>query len=243
MNSELTHFVFDTTGRLAPFAAQLVVQSALLIGGGLLIARLCRRYGPALESVILRTALVMVILCPLVSVLLGRLGFQGRQWELPGAVASTKAASLGSNVAEPAVASRAEGGGGLSVSPETNAARLPLQLSAASTAFPEAVTPASVNSAPPATPAEATRPVSVSSPLGVVPNDSHARLATVYAITLGMWAAMGGFLLLRLAIAHGCCAKPTSLMSPCSKAATRLHASWRFRRRRCACTPASRARF
>src|SRR5262249_53116793 len=72
-------------GRTVAAGAHLLVQSTLLILAGLVLARVCRRRGPALESVILRATLVAVILCPLLSVLLGRLGIQGRSLELPAA--------------------------------------------------------------------------------------------------------------------------------------------------------------
>src|SRR4051794_15262619 len=108
MNAALSASLFELAVRLAPSGAQFLVQSTLLIAAGLIIGRLCRRQGPALQSVILRTTLVAVIICPLASLLYGRLGVRGRILELPTAVVPVRPRAAPSNVNLPATIAPAE---------------------------------------------------------------------------------------------------------------------------------------
>lgn len=180
MNAALTHWVFDTAERIAPFAAQVLVQSTLVILAGLAIARLFRSHGPALESSILRTTLVMVLLCPVASAFRSRLGFQGRQWEIPRA-------------GPPPVAERA------SVSPAAKAAQPPLPSEPLTQAHPAA---AVANAAPPA--ATKTPPAVTASRTATIGTQKQTRgaLALIYTAAISAWAGAAGFLLLRLKISH-----------------------------------------
>ncbi|NQT15879.1 MAG: PD40 domain-containing protein, partial [Planctomycetes bacterium] len=65
------------------FAGGLLLQSTLLIGLGLLVARSVRAKGAALESAVYRTTLVAVVLCPAVSLLLAAAGVEGLALTLP----------------------------------------------------------------------------------------------------------------------------------------------------------------
>lgn len=56
--------------------ADLLVQSALLVGVGLAAARLVKRRGAAVESLVLRATLVAVLACPVASALLGAANLQ-----------------------------------------------------------------------------------------------------------------------------------------------------------------------
>ena len=54
-----------------------LVQSTLVLAAGLVVARLVRVRGPALESAVLRATLLAVLVSPLVSALLGVVGVNG----------------------------------------------------------------------------------------------------------------------------------------------------------------------
>ncbi len=66
------------------FGVGLFLQSAVLIGIGLLSGWLLRSKGAAIQSSVYRTTLAAVILCPFASLLLDRVGVQGFGVELSG---------------------------------------------------------------------------------------------------------------------------------------------------------------
>ena len=64
--------MFDAA--IAQFALNVLLQSTLLILAGFLAVRLCGRHKPAVHSAILRVTLIAVLLCPVVSLALGKMG-------------------------------------------------------------------------------------------------------------------------------------------------------------------------
>ncbi len=185
MNAAISSMAFELAGRLVPLGALWLVQSTLLIGAGLLIAQLGRRLGPALESAVLRTTLIAALLCPVLSLALGRFGIEGGKLPLPGADGLT------------------------AVTPRANAPTTqPAPSSAApSTSAPPAATHA-VGTTAVAPLAQTGLPdaQTVATPL-----DSSARrelqpalrAGTFYALATVIWVIGGAFMLLRLAICHG----------------------------------------
>ena len=73
-------------GSLIPAGLALtwLVQSTVLLAAGLVAGRLLRKWGPAVQSALYRTALAAVILCPIASVSMAALGFSGLLIRLPG---------------------------------------------------------------------------------------------------------------------------------------------------------------
>jgi len=68
------------------FGLAVLLQSTALIGLGLVTGRLVRRKGAATQSVVYRTTLSAVVLCPVAWLLLGAWGLQGFGLKLPGEV-------------------------------------------------------------------------------------------------------------------------------------------------------------
>src|SRR5947199_10667526 len=68
----------------AGVAAALLVQSTVLLVLGLAAARLARRGGPPVESLVLRATLAALFLTPLASLGLRRAGVPGFSVSLPG---------------------------------------------------------------------------------------------------------------------------------------------------------------
>ncbi len=66
------------------FGVGLFLQSAVLIGAGLLSGLLLRSKGAAIQSAVYRTTLVAVILSPFASLLLNVAGMEGFGMQLPG---------------------------------------------------------------------------------------------------------------------------------------------------------------
>ncbi|MFV1963896.1 MAG: M56 family metallopeptidase [Pirellulaceae bacterium] len=82
----------DFQVRLLDFGANVTglglnwfLQSSLLLGVGLLMGRLLRRWGSAAQSVVYRTTLVAVLVCPAVTWMLATCGFAGWSIDLPAA--------------------------------------------------------------------------------------------------------------------------------------------------------------
>jgi len=89
--------MFDTT--LAYFCVHVLLQSTLLIAVGFLAGRLCGQHKPAVQSAILRVTLVAVLLCPVASLTLGKIGITGYAllpaWETQQITRSENASSSG----------------------------------------------------------------------------------------------------------------------------------------------------
>lgn len=77
--------ILDLSNGVATLGVNLLVQSTLVIGGGLCAARLCRRRGAAVQSVVLRVTLVAALVCPVTSWMLSTLGLPGFRVMLPRA--------------------------------------------------------------------------------------------------------------------------------------------------------------
>lgn len=88
MNAAMT--LLDVGRMLAGFAANWLLQSTLLIGCGLLAARVLKSRGAAVQSVVYRTTLAAVVLCPLAGILLDQAGFNGWSIEMPVAFQYTE---------------------------------------------------------------------------------------------------------------------------------------------------------
>lgn len=71
----------DAAGALAAWWFAWLVQSVLLTAVGLALAAAARRWGAATQSAIYRTTLVAVLLAPMASAVVCRLGISG--WSLP----------------------------------------------------------------------------------------------------------------------------------------------------------------
>ena len=100
-----TNFLLDQSGWLAQHAVNLLVQSTLLVTLGLVIARLFRGQGSAVQSAIYRGTLVAVLGCPCASLALNLTGTSGWMLKLPSAKIAhleSKEIELGSPVNESA---------------------------------------------------------------------------------------------------------------------------------------------
>ena len=71
------HGLASITTAWAGLALTWFVQSSVLLAFGLVLGRLFKQYGPAVQSVLYRTTLLAVMVCPLASGLLARAGFEG----------------------------------------------------------------------------------------------------------------------------------------------------------------------
>src|SRR5271163_4278200 len=80
-------------GPLAPadFALTWLIQSTVLLALGLLVGRLLKRTGPAVQSAWYRTTLAAVLLCPCASMLLAAMGFTGLMVQRPGRITADEA--------------------------------------------------------------------------------------------------------------------------------------------------------
>ena len=77
MWQDLVELVIYTCDRAFTLGVYLFVQSAVLVAVGLMLSRLLRGKGAALQSAILRVTLSAVLLCPVASVGLGLMGVDG----------------------------------------------------------------------------------------------------------------------------------------------------------------------
>ena len=78
-------FLIELAAWLAQNALNLFVQSTVIIVVGLVAAWLLRKKGSAVQSAVYRATLVCVLVCPLASMLVVNLGFQGWTIRLPQA--------------------------------------------------------------------------------------------------------------------------------------------------------------
>ena len=76
-------FVLESIGTLANFAANWLVQSTLLIAAGLVAGKLLHARGAAAQSLVYRTTLIAVLVCPLATMALWTAGFSGWSVQLP----------------------------------------------------------------------------------------------------------------------------------------------------------------
>ncbi len=85
---------FLTTGswNAAGLILTWLIQSTALLALGLLAGRLLRRRGPAVQSAVYRTTLVAVIFCPVASMSMAAMGFNGLLIQLPAPIATDVAA-------------------------------------------------------------------------------------------------------------------------------------------------------
>ncbi len=91
MNSlNLQMAIMSAAAGAVEFAVNWLVQSTLLIVGGLLLARSLQRQGSAAQSLIYRTTLAAVLLCPIVTWGLGHMGVSGWSIALEPAYQVTK---------------------------------------------------------------------------------------------------------------------------------------------------------
>lgn len=74
-----------TAGSSAPAELLLtwLVQSSVLLAIGLILGRVSRRWGPAVQSAVYRTTLAAVLLCPIASFAMAAMGFGGWVLRLP----------------------------------------------------------------------------------------------------------------------------------------------------------------
>ena len=78
-------FLIDFLASVIGFASNWMLQSTLLASIGLLVGRLLRRRGSAVQSVVYRTALVAALICPVATFALSQAGFNGWSIEMPRA--------------------------------------------------------------------------------------------------------------------------------------------------------------
>lgn len=76
-------FVVDGASSLVRFAANWLLQSSLLILAGLCIGWCTRRRGSAVQSVVYRTTLLAVLICPLATWVLSLAGVSGWSVDMP----------------------------------------------------------------------------------------------------------------------------------------------------------------
>src|SRR4029079_13736125 len=69
----------------AGLAVNWLIQSTLLIVGGIVVGRLLRARGSAVQSAVYRTTLVAVVVCPLATWGLSLLGVSGWSLQMPAA--------------------------------------------------------------------------------------------------------------------------------------------------------------
>lgn len=188
------------SGASIEFAINWLLQSTLLISLALLAAELLRKRGSAAQSVVYRTALVAILVCPLATWLLAQAGFSGWSIRMPVAwrplepeeSAIPRAAEAPSIPAGPVVLAANEKTRDEEMRESPVESVLPLT--------PTSIEPAA--NQPPAVeplPAMPINVVSLSSPR--VENERAS--ATVFgmfaAAALALWCVVSGVLLLRLA--------------------------------------------
>ena len=83
MNAYFLRTGLDCAAGVTGFGVNWLIQSSLLLGGGLVIGWLLRRRGPAAQSVIYRATLVAVLVCPMATWALSQMGMPGWSVNLP----------------------------------------------------------------------------------------------------------------------------------------------------------------
>ncbi len=82
-DSQEQMFLLDGVNIAAGFAVNWLLQSTLLILVGLVVGALLRSRGSAVQSLVYRTTLVAVLICPLATVALASAGFSGWSVSMP----------------------------------------------------------------------------------------------------------------------------------------------------------------
>src|SRR3954452_8840031 len=90
----MTTILLDAARTIMGLAVNCLIQSTLLIAGGLAVGYLIRRRGSAVQSAVYRTALVAVLICPLVTSGLSLLGASGWSLQMPLAYSAVTAAPI-----------------------------------------------------------------------------------------------------------------------------------------------------
>ena len=80
---ETQMFLLDGVNGAAGFAVNWLLQSTLLISIGLIVGALLRPRGSAVQSLVYRTTLIAILVCPLVTIALGSAGFTGWSVAMP----------------------------------------------------------------------------------------------------------------------------------------------------------------
>src|SRR4051794_17381198 len=88
----MTTILLDAARTIMGLAVNCLIQSTLLIAGGLAVGYLLRRRGSAVQSAVYRTTLVAVLICPLVTSSLSLLGVSGWSFQMPPAYSAASAA-------------------------------------------------------------------------------------------------------------------------------------------------------
>ena len=80
---ETQRLLLETVSMIVGFSAHWIIQSTLLISAGLIIGRLMQSYGSAAQSLVYRTTLAAVLVCPLATWSMSAAGFSGYSVDLP----------------------------------------------------------------------------------------------------------------------------------------------------------------
>src|SRR6185295_14340861 len=90
----MTTILLDATRTIMGLAVNWLIQSTLLIAGGLFVGFLLRHRGSAVQSAVYRTTLVAVLVCPLATWGLSLLGVSGWSLQMPSAYSSATATPM-----------------------------------------------------------------------------------------------------------------------------------------------------
>lgn len=185
------------------FAINWLVQSTLLIIAGLLLARYFQRQGSAAQSLIYRTTLAAVILCPIATWALGRIGVSG--WSITLAPAYQMSSIDPAEISiTPDAASARENLPTVSSTPDTvkNSTANLLDGSNPSKEPPfsaNLTTKSSSNTTTPPVNAESINAIESTAANQLNKFELHYWLARVSPFVLLAWVAISGCLLVRLA--------------------------------------------
>jgi beta-lactamase regulating signal transducer with metallopeptidase domain/protocatechuate 3,4-dioxygenase beta subunit len=102
---ELATALFDTARAMTGLAANWLIQSSLLISGGLILGCLLRNRGSAIQSAIYRTTLVAVLACPMATWGLSLAGISGWSLQMPEAYRHESLAAVAAVDAPPLIES------------------------------------------------------------------------------------------------------------------------------------------
>lgn len=227
--------LLDAARGVVGFGVNWLIQSTILIVAGLMIGRLLRHSGSAVQSAIYRTTLVAVLVCPVVSGLLSLGGISGWSLEMPAAWTYTDLGSMEplavrralENRAVPPIASRES-------VPKANTD--PVRIVPDDSANASGPAQPRSNALSPTTAAIETKtaalPVSETVPANAAIFEIHS-FAIFALVFCALWAAITCLLLLRLAVAWAqlaqlrhCARKAeASTLETCREIASRLNVS------------------
>ncbi len=83
-------FLAASSWNVAELILTGLIQSTVLLAVGLFAGRLVRSRGPAIQSALYRTTLTAVVLCPVASMVMAAMGFNGLMLQLPAPVVSAE---------------------------------------------------------------------------------------------------------------------------------------------------------